>query len=279
MGSQIISVNSINFFVRHEGPKDRPLIILCHALMANHHMWDHTVPALHSAGFSTLRYDHVGHNKTTFATPEAIEREYHFDDFTRHIHTILERVSPGKHPFAIIGCSIGGVLALRYAQMYPGQLKKVISCDAPGLSSLPAGKPLWKERMAQFKAEGVENLAKATVQRWMPDPCPDGVREAMLEQTLACTYEGYKAYANAVTNYDYDSGLAEIKTEQVMVLAGQNDTAIGPREILVRVAEQIAGAKYFLMEDVGHIPPFHDPGAFNKVMLDFLQSGSRDSKF
>jgi pimeloyl-ACP methyl ester carboxylesterase len=272
MESQVVSVDSINFFVRHEGPKDNPLIILCHALMANHHMWDYTVPALHSAGFSTLRYDHVGHNKTTFGTPQSAEREYHFDDFTQHIRIIVERVTPGRAPFGIIGCSIGGVLALRYAQMCPGILKKVMSCDAPGMASLPSAKPLWKDRMAQFKAEGVENLAKATVERWFPDPCPESVRAAMLEQTCQCTHDGYRACAKAIMNYDYNADLDKIKREQVMVLVGQNDSAVGPREVLLGVAEKIPGAKYFLMEDVGHLPPFHNPSAFNKIMVEFLHS-------
>lgn len=239
--------------------------------MANHHMWDFTVPALHSAGFSTLRYDHVGHNQTTFATPQAKERQYHFDDFTRHIHMIVAQVTPGRTPFGIIGCSIGGVLALRYAQMYPGELSMVMSCDAPGLTSLSFAKQLWKERMAQFKAEGVDNLAKATVERWFPDPCPEGVRTQMLEQARTCTYEGYTACANAVMNYDYDSELENIETKQVMILAGENDTAIGPREILLRVAEKIPGALYVLMEDVGHIPPFHNPNGFNKIVVGFVQ--------
>jgi 3-oxoadipate enol-lactonase len=272
MEFQTVLVDSISFFVRHEGPKDKPLIILCHALMANHHMWDYTVPELHSAGFSTLRYDHVGHNKTTFATAQAAEREYHFDDFTRHIHMIFEKVAPGKIPFGIIGCSMGGVLALRYAQMYPGLLTKVISCDAPGLTSLSTAKPLWHERMRQFKVEGVENLAKVTVERWFPDPCPSSVLAAILKQTRACTFEGYKACAIAIMNYDYHSDLDKISKEQVLVLAGQNDTAIGPRKILLDVAENIPGAKYCIMEDVGHIPPFHNSSVFNKIMLEFLQS-------
>jgi pimeloyl-ACP methyl ester carboxylesterase len=82
---------------------------------ANHRMWDYTIPTLYSIGFSTLRYDYIGHNKTTFETPQSTEREYHFDDFTRHIHIIVEQVTLGRAPFRIIGCSIGGVLALRYA--------------------------------------------------------------------------------------------------------------------------------------------------------------------
>ncbi|KAJ5602031.1 hypothetical protein N7510_011565 [Penicillium lagena] len=272
MESKLITLDSINYYVLHEGAKDRPLVILCHALMANHHMWDSTVGDLHKAGFSTLRFDHIGHNKTTFSTSEAATREYHFDDVVRHIHELVQRVAPGQAPFGFVGCSVGGVLAIRYAQMYPGTLNKVMSCDAPGLTSLEVAKPLWKARISQFQNEGVENLAKATVERWFPEPCREEVRSGMLEQTRACTFEGYRACAIAVMNYDYFAELKRIEKEQVLVLAGANDTAIGPREILVNVANAIPGAKYILMENVGHIPPYHDSSGFNKIMLEFLGS-------
>lgn len=275
MAGQVISIDSIDFFVKYEGPKDKPLIILCHVLMANHHMWDPAVAALHSEGFSTLRYDHVGHGKTKFATPEAAEKDYHFDDFTRHIHEILGRTAPGTKPFGIIGCSMGGVLALRYAQMFPGTVTKIMSCDAPGLTSLEVAKPLWKERMALFRDEGVEALAKVTVERWCPDPCGEEVRVGLYEQTCQCTYEGYRACANGIINYNYDNYLHEMQEEDVLVLAGENDTAIGPKEVLVDVADKIPSAKYLLMSDVGHVPPFHDSRAFNKIMIEFLQSSIR----
>ncbi|KAK3186001.1 hypothetical protein K4F52_005225 [Lecanicillium sp. MT-2017a] len=271
MAGQVVSIDSVDFFVKYEGPKGRPLIILCHILMANHHMWDPVVAALHSAGFSTIRYDHVGHGKTKFATQQAAEKEYHLDDFCRHIHEIVSRVASGVKPFGIIGCSMGGVLALRYVQMFPGTLTKVMSCDAPGLTSLEAAKPLWKERMAMIRNEGIEALAKVTVERWCPDPCDQDVKDGLFEQTCACTYEGYRACANGIMNYDYEAHLSGMHSEDVMVLAGENDTAIGPREVLVTVADKIPGAKYVLMPDVGHVPPFHDSNAFNKIMVEFLQ--------
>ena len=73
-------------------------------------------------------------------------------------------------------------------------------------------------------------------------------------------------------NYDYEEYLGKMERGDVMILAGENDTAIGPREVLVSVAAKIPGAKYVLMPDVGHVPPFHDPEVFNKIMLDFMQS-------
>lgn len=147
-----------------------------------------------------------------------------------------------------------------------------MSCDAPGLTSLDFAKPIWESRVAKFQAEGVEDLAQATVQRWFPEPCPDTVRQRMLGQTRTCTLAGYKACVNGITSYNYEPGLGDIRQEEVMILAGENDGAIGPREVLVDVAAKISGSKYVLMKSVGHLPPFHDPEAFNKIMLEFYQS-------
>ncbi|KAI1321688.1 alpha/beta-hydrolase [Xylariaceae sp. FL0255] len=271
MAGEIVKIDEINYHVVHEGPKDGPLVILCHALMANYHMWDATVPALHRTGYSTLRYDHIGHNKTTFATQEAATRNYHFDTFIKHIHELAKCVA-GKTPFGFVGCSIGGVLAIRYAQLYPRTLSKIMSCDAPGMTTIEAGKPLWLSRIAQFETEGVENLAKATVERWIPEPYSEGTRDRMLDQTRTCTLDGYKSCAHAVMNYDYSSGLGQMENEDVLILAGENDMSIGPREILVKVAKAIPNAKYHLMANVGHIPPYHDPRGFNAIMIDFFES-------
>ena len=271
MVAQRIEIDGIVFNVFYEGDSSKPLVVLVHALMENLHMWDSTVRALNTAGFSTLRYDHVGHGDTSLP-PSDEDDSYHFDDFTRHIHELVERVH-GTTPFGIIGCSMGGVLALRYALMFPGALKKVISCDAPGMTSLEASKPLWKDRMSVFRYQGVEPLAKATVERWFPAPCPAGVKEESLKHTLTCTFEGYAACAHGIMSYDYTAELGNIQSEKVLVLAGENDEAIGPEEILMDVTSRIRGAKYISMKDTGHIPPMHSAEAFEQIVIGFLSSG------
>ena len=174
----------------------------------------------------------------------------------------------------MIGCSMGGVLVLRYALMYPGTLKKVVSCDAPGMTSLESSKAKWEDRMEMFRTQGVKPLAKATVERWFPDPCSAAVKGESLKHTLTCTFPGYAACAHGIMNYDYTAELGNIKSEEVIVLAGENDEAIGPKEILMDVASKIKGAKYVSMKDTGHIPPMHSPIAFEDIIVSFL----KDSK-
>ena len=271
MAGQRISVEGIDFNVMHEGDHQQPLVVLMHALMSNLHMWDSTVKALHDAGFSTLRYDYPGHGNT--AAPAANKaHSYRFDDFVRHISDIVQTVAPGTKPFGMIGCSIGGVLVLRYAMMYGGEVTKIMSCNAPGIKTIEASKQKWQDRVSQYRASGVEPLAKATVDRWFPDPCPAGVKEEALKHTTSCSLLGYECCAEAVMNFDYASDLDKIQSEEVVILVGENDANIGPHQILQDVARQVKGARYIEMPDTGHIPPMHQTQVFEGIMLDFLKS-------
>ena len=271
MEGQRVSVEDIDFNVMHEGDKHQPLIVLVHALMSNLHMWDSTVEALHGAGFSTLRYDHLGHGGTAAPAADKVH-SYHFDDFVRHIHGIVQAVAPGTKPFGMIGCSIGGVLVLRCAMMYQGVFTKIISCNAPGIKTIEASKQKWLGRISQFRAEGVDALAKATVERWFPDPCPAGVKEEALKHTTSCSLPGYECCAEAVMNFDYASDLDKIQSEDVMILVGENDANIGPHEILQDAARKVKGARYVEMPDTGHIPPMHHTEVFERIAVDFLKS-------
>lgn len=267
-----MNIDGFRFHVLHEGDTAKPLIILCHALMDNMHMWDSTVKALHAAGFSTLRYDHVGHGETSVPETDRVGR-LHFDDFCRHIHEMVKRTIPGKKPFGFIGCSMGGVLALRYAMMYPGELSKIVSCDAPGMISLEESKQKWKDRIKMFREEGVGPLAKATVERWFPDPCDPAVKAESLKHTMGTSLEGYVTCAEGIMNYDYDSELEKLGNDgaSIMILAGENDEAIGPKEILLDVHHKIKGSRHVLMKDTGHIPPMHQAADFEGIVIPFLQ--------
>lgn len=164
--------------------------------------------------------------------------------------------------------------------LYPpseGKVTKVISCAAPGLTSLDASKPKWKARIQQWKDEGGnEELVKQTFERWFPEPLPEGFdKERALSIVKSCSLEGYEICVWATMNFDYTGELGRIRDGQnVMILAGENDGNIGPREVLVDVHEKLPGSRYVLMEGTGHIPPMHWPERFEKIVLEFLGKAS-----
>lgn len=279
MSEKVIDVKGIEFYTLYEQPpnepKDAPLVLLSHALMSNHRMWDATVIALNKAGYRTLRYDHIGHNKTP--VPESYsptEPAYHFDDFTHHMRELVRGVTDSTKVHTIIGCSMGGVLALRYAMDYPSDVENVISCDAPGLTSLEEAKPLWTQRIELFEQDvksGQDTLCQKTVERWFPgsDPQTLEMRAEALQQVKTCSLDGYKICADAIRDFDYLEQLEAVKA-RTMVLVGSEDSAVGPKSVLKDVANRIKGSEYVFVEGAGHLPPMHRPEKFNEIMLGFL---------
>lgn len=142
--------------------------------------------------------------------------------FTRHIYQLVEYVaassltstrtgnSPGTKSHTMIGYLIGDILALCFAMLYPGIALYITSCGSPGTTSLEATKAKWRARLAQSRAEGVKNFARAIVEGWFPDPCEQSIKEKALGQTMKCTLEDYDICAEGMMNYDYERELRRI---------------------------------------------------------------------
>ena len=271
-----VEVGGINYYTLLEEPanggKNAPCVLLIHALMSNLHMWDATVMALHGTGYRTLRYDHVGHHNTPPAHGE--EASYHMDDITRHAHQLLKARTGQSQAKAVIGCSIGGVMALRYAMLFPQDVDQIISIAAPGIASPERTKSLWTQRIEQFEEDlksSDDTLCRATVDRWFPGgrTQDDTVRTEALKHVKSCSLDGYKLLADSIRGYDYTSEVKSIEKVKCLIVAGDEDGAIDP-DHLREVAREVAGAKFELMETAGHLPPMQRPDLFNGLMLSFL---------
>ena len=272
-----IQIASITYNYLLEGPPNAPVILLIHALMSNLHMWDSTVHRLNKANYRTLRFDHIGHNLTPPPSPTDPSQSYTTETITRYIHTLVNRATNQSHLKAVIGCSIGGVLALRYAMLYPSEVETAISLCAPGIKSLEKAKPLWTQRIQQFEIderEGTDTLCRATVDRWLPgdEAHDEAVRTKALEHVKTCSLEGYRVLADAIRGYDYSDQLGRLDGVKCVVVAGGRDGAVDV-EVMRDVAARIdapRGARFVLMEDAGHIPPMHRAEEFEALVLATL---------
>ena len=270
-------------------PQKGETILLIHALMSNSHMYDHTVSTLTQAGYTTIRVDLVGHGETPPPPENGGEGvRLHLDDVKNHMHRIVEEalgMGKGQKLKAVIGCSVGGLLALRYAMLFPEGVEKVVAVTTPGMAAQKAGNELWARRVEQFRADvrdGTQELAEGTVRRWFParstldtdgkdEDEDEAVRREALEQVKTCTFEGYRIMADAIRDYDYEEDVRGIQTNRVdvLVVAGSEDVSVPPK-VLKDLAAEIPGARYVCMEGAGHLPPMHRAEEFEEIVVPFL---------
>ena len=99
-------------------------VVLVHGYGEHLGRYEHVAMALNDAGWSAYALDHVGHGRSEG------ERVL-ISDFTpvvEDVHTVVgqaKAANPGL-PVAMIGHSMGGMIAARYAQLHPGELAALV---------------------------------------------------------------------------------------------------------------------------------------------------------
>src|ERR1043165_9288647 len=101
-----IRIDDTHFHYRFDGPEDRPLVVLSHALSVSHAMWEPQIPAL-AKHYRVLSYDMRGHGKTD-ATGEDLTRGYTLEQMADDAANLAAKL--GHSRFNFVGLSIGGMI-------------------------------------------------------------------------------------------------------------------------------------------------------------------------
>jgi pimeloyl-ACP methyl ester carboxylesterase len=89
--------------------------------------WKQTIDVLVENGYRVVAPDQIGFCKST----KPKHYQYTFQQLARNTHALL--ASLGLIDVTLIGHSTGGMLAVRYALMYPGETKQLVLVDPIGL--------------------------------------------------------------------------------------------------------------------------------------------------
>jgi pimeloyl-ACP methyl ester carboxylesterase len=244
-------------------------VVLIHGLGASKRDWEGLSPILRAKGFTPLSPDLVGHGEN--AKPED-PSEYHismifmgFEEWLR-TQTIQQRLS-------LVGHSIGGYIALRFALDYPDRVRSLVLVDPfyksgqltlpmrsvhrrPGLSSRVLEKiPYWlmKIVLAQMPRGG----ARFT---W-------DVRERIASDLKRASPHILNVSA---TLPDLEAELPSVSVP-TLVVWGQGDLTLRPRSFHTLV-ELMPNAVAHPFAKCGHQPHLAQPEVFNRLVADFLTS-------
>ena len=102
----------------------RALVVLVHGYGEHVGRYAHVVAALLAHGYAVAALDHRGHGAS--AGPRALVRR--FDDFVDDLHLLIER-AVAAHPALpcfLLGHSMGGLIAVRYALAYQTDLAGMV---------------------------------------------------------------------------------------------------------------------------------------------------------
>ncbi|CAM3752313.1 MULTISPECIES: alpha/beta fold hydrolase [Pseudoalteromonas] len=108
---------------------DKPIVTLMHGKNFNAHYWTTTANHLQKLGYGVLIPDQIGFGKSSKPT----NYQYSFAALAHHTHALMASLKIEKS--IVLGHSMGGMLASRFALMYPSVTTKLILLNPIGLEN------------------------------------------------------------------------------------------------------------------------------------------------
>jgi len=256
-------LNGASIHYRREG-SGMPLVML-HAGVADSRMWQ---PQLDELGrrFDVVRPDMRGFGESELPAGPWVPR--------KDVLALMDELR--LKPAHMVGCSMGGSLAIDFAIDHPERVSRLVLVGAgvSGQKKDPRHEGLYAEVMAADERNDMKAVNEAEMYLWLDGPYrPRGyvaepLRELFLDmngRNLSAEWDRSPMQALEPPAIDR---LDEI-TAPTLVIVGDAD--LEPvRETADLLASKIRGARKAVIHDAAHLPNLEHPAEFNRIVLDFL---------
>ena len=255
-------------------------VVLFHGMNFAGFYWGGPIDALRNEGFRVVVPDQIGFGRSSKPIIP-----YNFHDMARNTHVILQHLKIEK--VSIVGHSMGGMLAARFATQYREATERVVIYNPIGLVDARYDRP-WASIDEAYKRSlvttyqnihaGIFRYFSHNPSAWKPEfekyvriryawtLSADWPRYAMVQALL-----GQITYLDPVVN-DW----AHIKAP-TLAFGGAEDSLAGSvfKERMKFLAESIpnGNGRLHLIPGLGHVPHFEAPEKTYPPLIAFLKEG------
>jgi pimeloyl-ACP methyl ester carboxylesterase len=244
-------------------------VILLHGMNFFAEAWTDTIDILRRQGYRVVATDQIGFGRSS-------KPIVHYSISTHAMNTkrLLDHL--GITSTDIVSHSMGGMVASRFASLYPDTVGSLAMINQIGLADTRPGRAavdimeFYKTQLARDYAEIVRGM-RAYYVNWKPEymkyvkvhygwiSSGDWPRMAMVR-----AWQQY-AIANDPVVYDWP----HIKA-RTLVIGGEKDGPNYPAAAR-RVAASVPNARVYIIPGVGHCPQFEAPDKLYPPLLRFLK--------
>lgn len=205
------------------------------------------------------------------------------DNYEKLVHAVVQTYTKG--PIKLVGHSLGGAIALRYAQRHPEVVERMILVDAAGMLH----RSVYVEFLARIGLSWVQNFYPTLDGRY--DALEDWVRDALgwveaqpvdadiilaSEQAREKLLQAdpVKIAGLALVLENFAETLRTVPTP-TLVVWGQNDN-VSPVRVGRLIASRLYNARLTVMPGSWHSPMSDNPDAFHRLVKTELLRSSEE---
>ena len=275
-GNSTLTLDGENIYVRQDGPRDAPALVLIHGLAASSRSWDALVPLL-TRSYRVIRIDLLGHGRSA----KPADGGYDIPEQGRRVGEAMDRLGV-KHA-VVVGHSTGGVVVTSLAEQRPGLVTALAIIDtAPRLDAFVSngfvagllydpviGQLLWRLRTDSVIRKGAST---AFSRRGYKIP------QAVVDDVLGMTFHAFTATTRAGDDYLKQRALPDRLIplgKPLLVIFGKDDKRW--RSSSAAEYRAVPGAKVEVLPGIGHSPILEDPPRTAALLLSFAASHTAPS--
>ena len=237
-----------------------PAVLCVHGYCQSSAYWAPTLDRLAHAGVRGLAPDLPG-----FGASARLPGPYTMEAYADGLGALLD--ARGLEQVALVGGSMGGVVAQHFALRHPGRLARLLLVATGGAMGDPAAGLARADAVAAAPWDAT--AADPVVAGFFRSPPPPErlaeYRRIALATSHAAAVEAARSNARSHTL----ERLGEIRVP-TLIIQGRHDRARTP-EHGAAMRERIEGSRLEVLEGSGHTPQLEEPEAFHALALPFLR--------
>lgn len=253
-------VNGVVLHHEVRGEADAPAIVLANSLGTDFRIWNAMLDALGDR-YRVVLYDKRGHGLS-----EATPAPYRMEDHVGDLSALLDHL--GVSRAAVVGLSVGGLIAQGIAAARPDLVSALVLMDTAHKIGTAE---MWNARIDTVTAKGIGSMADAILERWFTpayrssDNADFVGYAAMLTRT---TVDGYAGTCAALRDADLTDSTSALAVPTLCIVGDQDGST--PPDLVRSTADLIAGARFEIVADAGHLPCIEQPAVTAALIGGFL---------
>lgn len=254
-----------------KGPASGETVVLVHGLTTPYFVWDRNSDVLVKAGFRVLRYDHYGRGFSD--RPDVRYDRELYDGLLLELLRSL-RIETPVH---LVGLSMGGAIAVLFADRHPEMVSRVCLISPAGFPTrIPllikvAIAPVIGDYLLAVLGDAV--IFSGTKRGFVKPEALTGYQEKFRVQMR---YRGYKRSVLSTLRYMQMDKLSESyehvgkQGRPVLLIWGRRDRVL-PFSHSERVKETIPHVQFHAIDDGGHQSNYENYEIVNPILIRFLK--------
>ncbi len=237
-----------NQSVHYEANGSGDPMVFLHGWIGSWRYWWPTMKAF-SRKRRTFAMDFWG-----FGDSSNVPDKYFFGSYVDQLAHLIEHLGIAE-PITLVGHSLGAAVALRYANLWPKRVKRLVLVSPP-LDGSSINQQLTEMSPEKFAERHLYKYLKA----------PELIHEIAKSDPNAVN-----GVANQLIGYDFATDIERIEMSVLVILGDRDQVISPPLQEMAAVLRNDKRHHQITLKNCDHFPMLEQPSRFYRLLLDFMR--------